>query len=254
MSAAGREDSPAAATGFVPAAWAPLNEAFRAYRRGESAAAVTVRNELEGPRKLPIRLFFRPEAELDGLHRTALRACRGRVLDVGAGAGATSLPLQRASHPVTALEPLPEAAAILRCRGVRDVQCGDAFTFDRPGAYDTALLVMNGSMIAGTLAGLDELLVRAATWLRPDGRLLMDSTDLRGGGDDTGEDGRYVGEVHYQLEYRGRKGPPFSQLFVDRDALARSGLRAGFRCRILDQHGQGRFLAELSRVGQADPR
>jgi hypothetical protein len=60
-------------------------------------------------------------------------------------------------------------------------------------------------------------------------------------------DGRYVGELHFQLEFQGRKGPPFGQLYVDPGTLRRYALEAGWWCEILLEPDEyGNYLARLT--------
>ena len=71
--------------------------------------------------------FFSLEGRLMALDERALEECRGRVLDVGAGAGRHSLVLQERGIDVVALDISPLCGEVMRRRGVRDVRVGDAF-------------------------------------------------------------------------------------------------------------------------------
>ena len=201
-----------------------------------------------GEQELPVTLFFRAGSDLLPADRAALALCRGRVLDVGAGAGALALPLQAAGHEVTALEVLPGAAAVLSARGVLDVRLGDLWAFRPDLPYDTVLALMNGTAAAGTLAGLVPLLGTLSGFLAEGGQVLLDSTDPREGGRPTERpDGRYVGEFQYQLEHKGERGPPFPQLFVDPERLAYAAAVAGLVAETVWRGEEGEFLARLVR-------
>ncbi len=229
------------------APWEPLARALTAYGNGAAAASVVAHNDLGPPTTLPVDLFFRDLSEPTGIESAALHACVGRVLEVGSTAGAVALALQEQGLVVTALDPLPEAVAAMERRGVRDPRLGDIFGFQDPAPFDTVLLLMNGSMVAGTLSGLTRLLERLDGLLNPGGRILMDSTDLREDGRTETEDGRYVGELHYQLEFEGERGPPFPQLFVDPDTLDALAGRVGFVTEVLARGPEGAYLARLER-------
>ena len=239
------------ATGRPAGAWAPLSAALRAYDGGDEAAAVTVRNDADVPRSLPISHLFRLPAEFSAIDREALRRCRGTVLDIGAAVGAIALHLQEAGMEVTALDPIPEAVRIMRKRGLSDARVWDVFAFESEKSFDTVLLLMNGSMVAGTLAGLERLLRHLETLLSPRGQVLMDSTDLRDGPEVLGADGRYIGELHFQLEFEGTRGPPFPQLFVDPETLADVAVRAGLAVEVVVEGDEGAFLARLTRLPSA---
>lgn len=227
----------------------PLERAFAAYLRGEDPdAAVGVHSDSGVGRPLPISLLFRdPMQQAFAWDMDVLGLARGRVLDVGAGAGALSLALQRQGLEVTALDVLPSAVAAMRSRGVNDVRLVGIDGLVDEGGFDTVLLVMNGSMLAGTLSGLEPLLGRLASLLRQDGQILLDSTDLRADGADPElrPDGRYVGEVQYQLTYRGLQGPPVPQLFVDPDTLATVAAGVGLMCEVVAKAPAGGYLSRL---------
>ncbi|HOD66239.1 MAG TPA: class I SAM-dependent methyltransferase [candidate division Zixibacteria bacterium] len=56
------------------------------------------------------------------VERQAIRYARGRVLDVGCGAGRVALHLQEKGHPVVAIDYSPLLVHVCRERGVRDVR------------------------------------------------------------------------------------------------------------------------------------
>jgi SAM-dependent methyltransferase len=233
------------------AALRPLERALLRHLAGSLDEVVAVRVDDGSSHGLPIALFFRGEEDRLEVDDVALALCRGRVLDVGACAGALTLPLQAAGHEVTALELLPGAVEVMRARGVRDARVGDLWTFQAERPFDTVLALMNGTAAAGTMAGLIPLLGALARPLAPGGQLLIDSTDLRGRsgrGRARRRDGRYVGELQYQLEYGGERGHPFPQLFVDAERLAEAGGVVGLDAEVVWQGRRpaGAYLARLT--------
>jgi SAM-dependent methyltransferase len=235
-------------------AWAPHGAAMWAFHQGERQATIVVYDDYERD-EVPIAYFFREPAEFPPAERLALDLCRGRVLDVGAGAGCHSLALQARGLQVTAVEALPELVEILRDRGVRDARLTTwADLVARP--YDTVLVLMNGFGLAETLSGLPRFLRKMRRLVRPDGQLIADSTDVRVRMDPeagrTGSlaraDGRYIGELHFQLEFAGRKGAPFAQLYVDSETLSRHAYETGWNTEIVSAPDEyGHYLARLTR-------
>ena len=224
-----------------------------AYHRGQHDATIVVYDDFERD-EAPLAYFFRTPDQFPPLENMALDYCRGRVLDVGAGSGSHSLALEQRGVQVTAIEILPGLVDILRQRGVRDVRSATWMDL-AADPFDTVLMMMNGLGLTETLPGLRRFFRQARRLVQPDGQVLADSTDVRVRMDPeaarTGtfrrKDGRYIGELHFQLEFEGRKGPPFGQLYVDPDTLDRYATAEGWRCEILLEPDEyGHYLVRLT--------
>ena len=236
---------------FDLAPWRPYERVMRDYFHGKTDASIVVYDDFERD-EARIEYFFRDESGFSPVDQLAVDLCRGRVLDVGAGSGCHSLVLQQRGLEVVALETMPEVQAILRARGVRDVRPGSIFGFAGE-TFDTVLMMMNGLGIAETLRGLEALLEHARSLLRPGGQVLADSCDVRNW-DAAGrprddqlylDDGRYIGELHIQLEYEGEKGPPFPQLYIDTDTLGQVARRHDWHLDVVTVEGP-QYLARLT--------
>jgi hypothetical protein len=225
-----------------PAAMEPFGMALAACFEGETGAELIVRRDDGHEARLPARLFFRDEPAFTDMERTALARCRGRVLDIGAGAG---------SHSLIEISPL--AADVARRRGVADVRCADVTTFDG-GPFDTLLLLGHGIGMVQTVDGLRGFLARAAALLAPDGELLLDSLDVRVTNDPAHlayqaanrAAGRYIGEIRMQFEFCGRLGPPCGWLQIDANTLNVESARIGWRCGVIHPGPNGNYLARLT--------
>lgn len=232
--------------------WKPHAAAMQAYHEGKRDAVLVVYDDFERD-EVPVSYFFRGPDQFPPLERLALDLSRGRVLDVGAGSGCHSLVLQERGLEVTAIEILPSLVGILRDRGVRDARVATWMDVEGP-PFDTVLMLMNGIGLTETLPGLRRFFSEARRLVRPGGQVLADSTDVRVRMDveagRTGAlerpDGRYVGELRFQVEYEGRKGGPFPQLYVDAATLGRYAREEGWSCEIVcDPDRYGNYLARL---------
>jgi SAM-dependent methyltransferase len=226
---------------------------MEAYHRGEHDAVMVVYDDFERD-EVPVSYFFRGPDQFPPLEQLALDLCRGRVLDVGAGSGCHSLALQDRGLEVTAIEILPSMVRILEERGVRDARAATWMDVQAE-PFDTVFMMMNGLGLTETLAGLRRFLSEARRLVRRGGQVLADSTDVRARLDPeagrTGAleraDGRYVGELHFQIEYQGRKGPPFPQLYVDANTLMRYAREEEWGCEIVREPDEfGHYLARLT--------
>jgi len=246
---------------FGKAAWAPLAAAWRAYfYDGDREATLAVHLDEGPPESMPVSLFFRTRDELRPVDVEALARVRGRALDGGAGVGATALILQEDGIQVTAVEAVPEGAAIMEDRGVEDARAVRLEDLRGRERFDTILLLMNGSALAGTLAGLPTFLGTLEDLLAPGGQVLMDSTDLLEvadeatlgatphGREESDPDASYPGDLQYQLEFRGVRGAPFPQLFVDPGTLARTAAMEGWRAEVVWRGPDREYLARLTRA------
>jgi 2-polyprenyl-3-methyl-5-hydroxy-6-metoxy-1,4-benzoquinol methylase len=199
----------------------------------------------EFPREeMPVKLYFRSPDDMPELEWIALQHCRGRILDIGAGAGSHSMALQRLGLEVTALEISPLAAGVIKARGVRQVICQDFFTLTGDNQYDTLLLMMNGIGIAGNLDRLRAFLRKARALSRPGAALLFDSSDISYLYDKIPPPPAYYGELLYQYEYRRQLSDWFPWIFIDHETLARVAAAEGWKMELLFEDDKNQFLVK----------
>lgn len=226
----------------------PHGSALLDFFNGDTSATIVI-HERGKQKEVPLKLFFRGWEEFPPLEKTAIEMCRGRVLDIGAGTGCHSLVLQERGLSVYAMDFLPQCVDIMKRRGVKEAHCGDIYTFNAE-PFDTLLCLMNGLAVVKNLAGLEPFLANIRRLVNRGGQFLIDSTDRRPLAQQHGEPSTpepvYPGEAHLQLEYKNKKGQPFTQLYVDPEALAEHASRAGWRCEIIEEGEGRRYLARLT--------
>lgn len=212
----------------------PIGQACWDYVNGISGESILVRTDIAEDEHLSPAYFFREYHEMPVQEQEALNRAKGKILDVGAGAGAHSLWLQEHGFEVDAVEISPLLCKTMSKRGVKNVLLQDIYELDGQ-KYDTILLLMNGTGVAQTIPGLEKLILHMKTLLNPHGRILADSSDLfylftDENGDtwiDVASD-TYYGEMQYQLSYKGIIGKTFPWLFVDPDTFIDIAGRCGF--------------------------
>lgn len=212
------------------------------YHSHHTDAILHLHNSYGEPEEMPVEVFFRDEMELTTLEHLALIECRGKVLDLGAGAGAHSLILQSRDFDVTSLDYSPGCVEVMQQSGLEQVLLCDYRT--HTGKYDTVLLLMNGLGLAGTVAGVAPLLRRCCDLLLPGGQILLDSSDISYLYEDgLARPAGYYGEVRYQYEYRGAKGDWFNWIYLDQKSLARIVRQTGLQMEVLHTDESDQYLA-----------
>ncbi len=227
-----------------------FGRAFKDFMSGKTDGEIFVSTSLSEAEVLPVAYFFRAFEDMPEWEKLVMERCRGRVLDVGAGAGSHALVLQNMGLDVCAIDVSAGAVEVMKKRGVKNAHCHNFFQFQKKG-FDSILFLMNGAGMAGTIEGLKNLLTHARKLLNPKGVIYLESTDLMYMFED--EDGsvliplgqNYYGELVYQLSYEGLDAEPFPWLFVDPDNLMDIAARCGMRAAIIYQGADHNYVAEI---------
>lgn len=230
----------------------PMGAAIRDYHLRGKAARLRVMSSMFDEDEMPVDHLFRTFDDMPHLEQKALNMAYGKVLDIGAGAGCHALALQERGMDVKAIDISPLSCEVMKERGIKDVECVNLFCKQLQGKYDTLLLLMNGTGIAGKLSQLPALLNRLKELLSEEGQILIDSSDLKyiyeneDGSMDIDLNAKYYGEVDYQMQYRDIKGEPFDWLYTDPMLLASVSKQCRLQCQIMEQGEHYDYLAKLT--------
>jgi precorrin-6B methylase 2 len=222
-----------------------LGQALVDFYNGEEFPLL-VNNKYGDPEEMPVEVFFREKEDLTDLEKAAILHCKGSTLDVGAGAGAVALMLQD-SFETTAIESSEGACQVMKSLGVRNGITGDVFDYYGEN-YDTLLLLMNGIGIVGQLSNLEKSLKHFAKLLKPDGQILLDSSDISYlyDGQEKPND-KYFGQLSYQYTYKSEIGNWFEWLYVDFASLTSHAERVGLIVEKLFEDDEDQYLARLTK-------
>ena len=229
----------------------PMGAAIRDYQNKGKASRLRVLSSMFDEDEMPVAHLFRTFNQMPRLEQKALSMAKGRVLDIGAGAGCHALVLQERGLEVKAIDISPLSCEVMKERGVKNAECVNLFNPQLQGKYDTLLLLMNGTGIAGKLNRLSMLLNRLKELLAEGGQILIDSSDLKyiyeneDGSMDIDLNAPYYGEVDYQMQYKNVKGEPFDWLYTDPMLLASISKQCGLNCEIVEEGENYDFLARL---------
>ena len=198
-----------------------MGAAILDYQTKGKAGKLSILSSMFDEDEMPVKHLFRNLEEMPMLEQKALSLAKGKVLDVGAGAGCHALALQAQSIAVKAIDISPLSCEAMELRGVMDAECINLFDEHLETGFDTILLLMNGTGIAGKIENLPVLFNRLKALLNKGGQILIDSSDIKyiyeneDGSFDINLNAAYYGEVDYQMVYKDVKGDSFDWLYVD---------------------------------------
>ena len=234
-----------------------LGKALWDYYQGQAKSALFTHSSLGQEEEMPLGYLFRSFEEMPELEQEALKHCRGKVLDIGAGAGIHSLYLQEQGLDVLALDQSAGAIQCCKAQGIKQCLCTDFAGFHRTTQeqYDTLLLLMNGIGLAETLQDLPAFLQSLKGLMAPNGQIILDSSDIRyvfeedeDGGIWVPNDRMYYGDVEYHFSYDGQKGDEFKWLFVDPQRLEEAAQLTGLSFELLKEGPHFDYLARLTQA------
>jgi SAM-dependent methyltransferase len=167
--------------------------------------------------------YFIEYRKWPAIEKKAMPLVRGRVLDVGAGAGRVSLELQRRGHDVVAIDNSPGAVEVCRRRGVKDARVVPfAQVGPKLGVFDTIVMFGNNIGLFGSPSRGRWMLRRLKKLTSPDARIV--GTTLDPYQTDAPEHlayhrfnrkrGRKPGHLRIRVRYKNVVGPWFDYLFV----------------------------------------
>lgn len=231
----------------------PMGAAILDYQKHGRAGRLHVLSSMFEDDEMPVAHLFRKKEEMPRLELRALSLAKGRILDVGAGAGCHALSLQNDGMTVKTIDISPLSCEAMKLRGISDVECIDIFDQAFHGDYDTILLLMNGTGIAGKISNLPNLLCRLKELMNENAQILIDSSDLKyvyeneDGSFDIDLNGSYYGEVDYKMVYKNIKGEPFFWLYVDFPLLKATAHSCGLKAELVAEGDHYDYLARLTK-------
>jgi len=203
--------------------------------------------------EMPVSYLFRTYDEMPKLEQKALELAKGKVLDIGCGAGSHSLVLQNErSLEITAIDISENAVKACQLRGLKNVFVQDILDLDVTIKFDTILLLMNGTGIFGTLKETGKYLQKLKSLLNENGQILIDSSDLIYMYDQD-EDGAYsipadgyYGELTFTVQYKGETEDTFPWLYLDYNTLQNAAIANGLQCELILEGEHFDYLAKLN--------
>ena len=170
--------------------------------------------------------------------KLAIDYVRGRVLDIGCGAGRVALYLQEQGLDVVGIDISPGAVEAARSRGMENVHLMDAEKLEFPeDTFDTVILFGNNFGVLGEVPRIVEMLRRLSMITTKDAVILAASFDPIVTDDpehlayheSNRNQGKPLGLLKLRLNYKGRVGDWWNQLLAEPSLMTDIADQAGWR-------------------------
>jgi SAM-dependent methyltransferase len=162
-------------------------------------------------------------------HKRAIEFAKGRVLDVGCGAGRHSIYLQSKGLDVTGIDNSPLATKVCRLRGLKKTRVMSIAEISRlkPRSFDTILMLGNNFGLFGSFTNARLLLNKLLKITSPNALIIAESNDpyktenpfhLRYQKANRRR-GRMSGQMKIRIRYMKYVGKWFDYLIVSREEM-----------------------------------
>jgi SAM-dependent methyltransferase len=177
-----------------------------------------------------VEMYFAPFRKWPKHERDAMRYVRGRVLDVGCGAGRAALHLQARGKDVLGIDSSPLAIKTCRLRGVRRTRVLLVTQVSRRlGQFDTILMFGNNFGLMENKKRARWQLGRFGAITGDSGRIVAETMDPYDTDDPLHlryhkrnlRSGRMAGQARIRVRYQTYRTPWFDYLLVSRDEMKR---------------------------------
>jgi SAM-dependent methyltransferase len=189
--------------------------------------------------------------------RKAMELVRGRVIDLGCGAGRVSLYLQERGFDVVGLDISRVALKVCRERGLRKVRLGSIQSLRLPpNSFDTAIFFGNNFGLVRTPPGAKRVLRDLHRILSDGGLILAETRDPYKTEEPAHlayhkmnrRKGRLAGQIRMRVRYGQYSTPWFDWLILSRDELAGVAEGTGWKVGECLDSGGPQYVAVLRKV------
>jgi SAM-dependent methyltransferase len=228
-----------------------FGKAILDYQTGNNPQDLITETSISEADEMSVAYLFRGFEKMPKMEQNALLLSKGKVLDVGCGAGSHSLYLQEKGFDVTPIDISPNAIKACLLRGLKKATVQDVMSM-KEEQFDTILLLMNGAGMFGRLKNISRFLLQLKSLLKENGQILVDSSDIiymfdedEDGGKWIPGDTDYYGELEFKISYKGEMEKPFDWMYVDFNTLQNAALANGLACELLTEGDHFDYLARL---------
>ena len=205
-----------------------------------------------GPQK-----YFSEYRKWPSHEKRAIKFAKGRILDIGCGAGRHSLYLQKKGCDVTGIDVSPLAVKICRQRGLKkaEVMSINEVTKFKPAFFDTILMLGNNFGLFGSFKGVKVLLKKFYRITFPKAVIIAESNDPSKTRDPAHLEyqklnrkrGRPPGQIKIRVRFRKYVGRWFQYLLVSQKEMEEILKGTGWRIKKFINSNNSSYIAIIEK-------
>jgi len=162
------------------------------------------------------------------IEKQAMRYVRGRVLDIGCGAGRHSIYLQEKGHVVLGIDNSPLAIQVCKQRGLKGARVLSLSQINPGlGVFDTVIMMGNNFGLFGSFEGARRLLNKLSRITSKNGRIIASTNDVYNTDNPAHlsyhelnrKRGRMAGQIRLKIRYKQYATPWFDYLMVSKEEM-----------------------------------
>lgn len=169
-------------------------------------------------------LYFTEYQQWSDLEKIAIARVRGKILDIGCGAGRHSLYLQEKGFDVTGIDNSPGAIKVCKLRGLKKamVRSIDEIEKFRQNSFETIIMFGNNFGLFGSRQNARLLLGKMSRITKPNAQIIAGTLNPYQTTDENHlqyqkqnrRRGRMSGQIRFRVRYKKSVGEWFDYLFV----------------------------------------
>jgi len=206
----------------------------------------------------PSDSYFQEYRDWPKHQKRAIRFAKGRVLDIGAGAGRVSLYLQKRGFKATAIDSSPLAIQVCKKRGIKDARLLSIDNIDtlRPASFDTVIMYGNNFGLFGGKKKAKVLLQKLHGVTSPDALIVAESANPYLSNDPfhlayhklNRKCGRMPGQLRIRIRFRNYASDWFDYLFVAKKEMRDILSGTGWKIKEFVNSGTSRYIAIIAKT------
>lgn len=204
-----------------------------------------------------VGMYFSVHADWAPREQQAIGQVRGRILDIGSGAGRHSLYLQSQGFDVTAIDNSPGAIEVCKLRGVNKAMVRSIADVDKfaPDSFDTILMLGNNFGLFGGKDGVRSGLDMLSGITSPTAQIIAgarnpyhtDSADHLEYHELNRSRGRMPGQIRMRVRYRRSIGEWFDHLLVSPDEMREILIGTGWQVKEFLAENEPNYFALIAK-------